>query len=211
GSALAHLREALREAVAGVVATLRYPVTLVRSALIGLVVGVVPGVGTASSNFISYGVAKQFSKEPEKFGKGAPEGIIASEACDNAAAGGTLAPTLTLGIPGSATAAIVLAALYLHGFQPGPRLMATNADLAYALVWAAIVASILILPLGIVLAAPLAQVTRVRPPFLVPTVLVCCIVGTYSVRRSMFDVGLMMVFGLLGFAMRQLNYPIVPL
>jgi putative tricarboxylic transport membrane protein len=201
----------VKEAVSGVIATLRYPVTIVRSSLMGLVIGIVPGMGTAAANFISYGVAKQFSRKPEEFGKGAPDGIVASEACDNAVASGTLIPTLTLGIPGSATAAIVLAALYLHGIQPGPRLMANEPALVYALVWAAIVASVLILPLGILLAAPLGLVTRVRPPYLVPSVILLCLVGTYSVRNSMFDVGLMIVFGMLGFMMRRRHYPIVPL
>ncbi len=210
-SVFAHLFAALREALAGVLATLRYPVTILRSSLLGLGIGVIPGMGTATANFISYGLAKQFSDHPETFGKGEPEGIVASEAADNAVASGTLIPTLTLGIPGSATAAIVLAAIYLHGLMPGPRLMANEPGLVYALVLAAIVASILILPIGILLAAPLAVVTKVKPPFLVPAVLLCCIIGTYSVRRSMFDVGLLMTFGILGFVMRQRDYPIVPL
>lgn len=211
GGPLAQFGAAVREAGGGVAATLRYPVTIVRSALLGLGIGVIPGMGTASANFISYGVAKQFSKEPEKYGKGAPDGIVASESCDNGVASGTLIPTLTLGIPGSSTAAIILAALYLHGLRPGPQLMESNPTLVYALVWAAIIGSLLILPLGIVLAAPLAQVTRVQPPYLVPAVLLCCIVGTYSYRNSVFDVGLLMVFGVLGFVMRRRNYPIVPL
>lgn len=202
---------AMREAIAGVTATLRYPVTIVRSSLVGLLIGIVPGMGTAAANFVSYGLAKQFSSRPEEFGKGAPDGIVASEACDNAVASGTLIPTLTLGVPGSATAAIVLAALYLHGIQPGPRLMAEEPALVYALVWAAIVASVLILPLSLLLAAPLGLVTRVSPPYLVPSVILLCLVGTYSVRNSVFDVGLMLVFGTLGYLMRRRHYPIVPL
>jgi len=202
---------ALSEAIAGVIATLRYPVTIVRSSLLGLLIGIVPGMGTAAANFVSYGIAKQFSRRSQEFGKGAPEGIVASEACDNAVASGTLIPTLTLGIPGSATAAIVLAALYLHGLRPGPQLMADEPALVYALVWAAIVASVLILPLGLLLAAPLGLVTRVRAPYLVPSVILLCLVGTYSVRNSIFDVGLMLAFGVLGFLMRRRHYPIVPL
>lgn len=210
-SAVTRLRLAMGEAVAGVLATLRYPVTVIRSSLVGLLIGIVPGIGTASANFVSYGLEKRFSKTPERFGKGAPEGIVASEACDNAVASGTLIPTLTLGIPGSATAAIVLAALYLQGIQPGPQLMATEAPLVYALVWAAILSSFLILPLGIVLAAPLGLVARIGPAYLVPSVLLLCLAGTYSVRSSMFDVGLVLVFGVLGFLMRRLDFPIVPL
>jgi putative tricarboxylic transport membrane protein len=202
---------AAREALGGVMATLRYPITILRSSVIGLLIGIVPGMGTAAANFVSYGVAKQFSKDPERFGKGAPDGIVASESCDNAVASGTLIPTLTLGIPGSATAAIVLAALYLHGIQPGPRLLANEPTLVYAVVWAAVIASILILPLGIVLAAPLGLITKVKVPYLVPSVILLCLVGTYTVRTSMFDVGLAMIFGALGFLMRRRGFPIVPL
>lgn len=211
GALLSRLGHGLKETVGGVVATLRHPVTIIRSSLIGLGIGVIPGMGTASANFISYGVAKQFSKKPEDFGKGEPDGIVASEACDNAVASGTLIPTLTLGIPGSATAAIVLAALYLQGIQPGPQLMATESTLVYAVVLSAIVGSLLLLPLGIILSAPMGLVSKVQPPFLVPAVLLCCIIGTYSVRNSIFDIGLLMVFGVLGFVMRRRNYPIVPL
>jgi putative tricarboxylic transport membrane protein len=202
---------AAKEALGGVAATLRYPVTIVRSSIIGLLIGIVPGMGTAAANFVSYGVAKQFSKQPERFGKGAPDGIVASESCDNAVASGTLIPTLTLGIPGSATAAIVLAALYLHGIQPGPRLLANEPTLVYAVVWAAVIASLLILPLGIVLAAPLGLITKVKVPYLVPSVILLCLVGTYTVRTSMFDVGLALIFGALGFLMRRRGFPIVPL
>lgn len=210
-TAMARFVGAMREAGGGILQTLRYPVTIVRSAMLGLLIGVIPGMGTSTANFVSYGVAKQYSRKPEEFGKGAPEGIIASEASDNAVASGTLIPTLALGIPGSATAAIVLAALYLQGIQPGPSLMATESPLVYALILSAIVASILIVPIGMALAAPLALVTRVKPQFLVPAVLLCCIIGTYSVRNSIFDVGLLLVFGVLSFVMQRLGYPIVPL
>lgn len=212
GSSLgARARSSFAEVVAGVRETLKYPVTTIRSAFVGLIIGIVPGVGTASANFISYGLAKRFSKDPNSFGKGNPEGIVASEACDNAVASGTLIPTLTLGIPGSATAAIVLAALYLHGIQPGPRLFSNEAPLVYAVVIASIIASLLILPLGVILAAPLGLVTRVRMPYLVPSVMLLCLIGTYSVRNSLFDVGLALLFGVLGFLMRLRDIPVVPL
>lgn len=210
-SLLSGLTTALREVVGGIVATFRFPLTLVRSSGLGLLIGIVPGMGTSTANFVSYGIAKQFSKKPETFGKGNPEGIVASESCDNAVGNGSLIPTLALGIPGSATMAIVLAALYLHGLQPGPRLVNNEAPLVYALILAVIVCSLLILPIGILFATPMALVTRVRPPFLVPAVLVCCIVGTYSFRNSMFDVALMLVFGVLSFVMQRLKYPIVPM
>jgi putative tricarboxylic transport membrane protein len=211
GSLLVRATRSFREVLAGIRATLRYPITTLRSAFIGLIIGIIPGIGTASANFVSYGLAKRFSDEPESFGKGNPEGIVASEACDNAVANGTLIPTLTLGIPGSATAAIILAALYLHGIQPGPRLFANEAALVYAVVIASIIGSILILPLGVLLSAPLALVTRVKMPYLVSSVVLLCLIGTYAVRNSMFDVGLALLFGVLGLLMRLRNVPIVPL
>src|SRR5690606_35124027 len=119
--------------------------------IIGTVIGVVPGMGTSIANFISYAEAKRASKDPDSFGKGNPDGVIASEACDNAVAAGSLVPTLALGIPGSATAAIMLAALYLHGVQPGPRVMQQNSAEAYAVIISVIIASILIMPIGILL------------------------------------------------------------
>jgi putative tricarboxylic transport membrane protein len=210
-SRVGRLRASMAEVVGGVAETFRYPVTVLRSAFVGLVIGIVPGIGTASANFVSYGLAKRFSNDPDSFGKGNPEGIVASESCDNAVASGTLIPTLTLGIPGSATAAIILAALYLHGIQPGPRLFSNEAPLVYAVVIASIVGSLLILPLGVILAAPLSLVTRVKMPYLVASVILLCLIGTYSVRNSLFDVGLALLFGVLGFLMRLRNIPIVPL
>lgn len=209
--ALGGLRASIGEIWEGVRTTLRYPFDLLRSSVLGTFIGVVPGVGTAVANFISYGIARQRSRTPENFGKGAPEGIIASEACDNAVTSGTLVPTLTLGIPGSATSAIMLAALYLHGVQPGPRVMSANVGEAYAVLLAMLFASLLIFPLGIILAAPLAQITRVKPAFLVTAVVLLCVVGAFAVRNSLFDAGLALVFGVLGFAMRQFGYPVVPL
>lgn len=205
------IRDSLREVGGGIVTTLRYPFDILRSALLGVSLGIVPGVGTAVANFMSYGLAKRRSKSPENFGKGAPQGIIASEACDNAVTSGTLVPTLTLGIPGSATAAVMLAALYLQGVQPGPQVMSSYAPEAYAVLLSMLVASLLILPLGILLAAPMSSVTRLRPAYLVPSIVMLCMVGAFAVRNSLFDVGLALVFGVLGLLMRQFGYPVVPL
>jgi putative tricarboxylic transport membrane protein len=205
------LRRSAREVVDGIKLTLSHPVAVLRSSVIGSVIGVIPGTGTTVANFISYGEAQRRSKTPDEFGKGAPEGIIASEACDNAVTGATLVPTLTLGIPGSATAAVMLAALYLHGVQPGPRVMVSHAPEAYAVLVGMLVASLLILPLGILLATPMTYITRLTPRVLVPTVLLLCVVGAFAVRNSIFDVGLAVVFGVLGLVMRLNGYPIVPL
>lgn len=206
-----NLRGMLGQALSGVGETLRRPVAVIRSSLIGLGIGMIPGTGTSIGNFISYSVARRQSKHPETFGKGEPEGVIAAEACDNAVTTGSLVPTLTLGIPGSGTTAILLAALYLQGVAPGPQIMTTNGPEAYAVILAMIVASILILPLGVLLATPLVYFARLPKEYLIPTVLLVCIAGVFSMRNSVFDVGLAVVFGVLGVLMRSLGYPIVPL
>ncbi|WP_158553327.1 tripartite tricarboxylate transporter permease [Peribacillus saganii] len=200
----------LKEVINGVVETLKYPKDIFRASILGTFIGAIPGTGTAVSNFISYGIAKKTSKNKEQFGKGAPEGIIASEACDSAVASGTLIPTLTLGIPGSSTAAIMLAAFYLHGINPGPRVMIDQAAESYAVILALGLASLLILPLGVLLATPMIQITRVKPAILVPTILLLCTIGSFALSNSMFDVFLMLVFGIMGVIMRINGYPIVP-
>lgn len=208
---LGSVRRQLEDALRGVTTTLRHPVAVLRATGIGLFLGVIPGVGTSIANFVSYGLAKRSSKKPERFGKGAHEGVIASEACDNAVTSATLVPTLTLGIPGSATMAVVLAAFYLQGVQPGPRVLATNTAEVYAVVLALLVASLLILPLGIILSAPLTQISRVPVSYLVPGVLLVSLAGAFATRFSLFDVGLTLVFGGVAYVMRLHGYPVIPL
>jgi putative tricarboxylic transport membrane protein len=205
------IRQETRDAVAGVKATLAEPGAVARASGIGIILGIVPGVGTSVSNFISYAVEKRRSPNPEEFGKGSHKGIIASEACDNAVASATLIPTFTLGIPGSATMAVVLAAFYLQGIQPGPRVLQTNSAEVYAVVLALIIASILILPLGILLAGPLASVTRLPLAYLIPSVLMLSMVGVFAIRNSLFDVGLALAFGIIGLLLRLNDYPVIPL
>lgn len=204
-------RTDLRDAGRGVTETLRRPATLVQGTVVGTVLGVIPGIGTGVSNFISYGIAKRRSRHPERFGTGAPEGVIASESCDNAVTSATMVPTFALGIPGSATMAVVLAQLYVQGVQPGPRVMTSHAGEVFAAVLALIVASLLILPLGILLSAPLVSITRVPLRYLVPAVLVVAFAGAFAARYAMFDVGIAAGFGLLGLLMRLNGYPVIPL
>jgi len=183
---------------------------LLSSAGIGLFLGTIPGIGTAVANFISYGEAKRRDKTGT-FGTGVPQGIIASEACDNAVTAGTMVPTFTLGIPGSATAAVMLTAMYLHGVQPGPRVMVTHTAEVYAVLLGLLFGSFLILPLGIILATPLTRIIKVKPAFLVPTVLVLAVIGAFAIRGSLFDAALAFVFGVLGFFLRRRGFPVVPL
>ena len=208
---LGTVKQQLNDALRGVRTTLSHPVAVLRASLIGMFLGVIPGIGTSIANFVSYGFAKRQSKNPEEFGKGSHRGVIASESCDNAVTSATLVPTLTLGIPGSATMAVILAAFYLQGVQPGPRVLVTNTAEVYAVVLALLLASLLILPLGILLASPLTQVSRVPTAYLVPGVLFVSLAGAFATRFSLFDVGLTLAFGVLALVMRLHGYPVIPL
>jgi putative tricarboxylic transport membrane protein len=199
------------EIVRGVRVTLGYPWAVLQGSLIGLLIGTVPGIGSSVSNLVAYGAAKRWAKDKSLFGKGHPVGIIASEASDNALAGGSLIPTLTLGIPGNATSAVMLAALYLYGIQPGPQFMSAHAAEAYAVLLAAFFSSVLILPLGIVLSSPLVYFTKIKTPILVPATILISIIGAYATNASMFDVAVALAFGLLTLLLRVFNYPIIPL
>lgn len=204
-------KESVKDVLDGIKTTLKKPVDLLRASFLGTLIGAIPGTGTSIANFISYGIAKQSSRDKDGFGKGKPEGVIASEACDSAVTSGTMVPTLTLGIPGSTTAAIMLAALYLHGIKPGPQVMVSQAPEAYAVLLSLGIASILILPLGILLAAPMIAVTRVQPSVLVPIILLLCTLGAFAISNSMFDVRMMFLFGFIGILMRVNNFPVIPL
>lgn len=202
--------ESLGEIWQGVLLTVRTPFQIVRAAVVGVVLGAVPGVGAAVANFVSYGIAKRQSKSAGTYGKGNPEGVIASEACDSALAGGTMIPTLTLGIPGNATTAVMLAALYLHGIAPGPQVMAQNAPIAYAVLLALLISSVLILPIGVLLASPLTAILSVRREILVPLIIIVSTIGAFAVRNSLVDVYIAIAFGFLGVGLRLAGYPIIP-
>src|SRR5690606_38974584 len=205
------LRAELRAAWRGARETLRHKKTVGQANVVGVILGLIPGIGTSIASFIRYSLAKRRSKTSEKFGKGTPEGVIASEACDSSAIGATMVPTLTLGIPGSATMAVVLASLYLQGIQPGPQVLVSHGAEAYAAILAVILASILIMPLGVLLASPMAMVTKVPSKYLVSAVLLACFAGAFAVRYSLFDVGVAIMFGLLGLLLRLNGYPVIPL
>lgn len=201
----------LREAGHGIRLTLSRPMLVLRSTGLGLLIGAVPGAGSAIAGFASYAMAKRASKEPESFGQGNPDGIIAAEAADHGVTAGVLVPTFTLGIPGSGTAAVMLAALYLHGVTPGPRVMVTNRPEVYAVLLGLLLASILILPLGIFLATPMVRLASVRAAYLVGPVLTLSFIGAIALRGSYFDAGILLFFGLVGCLFRYCGYPTVPL
>ena len=179
--------------------------------LVGFIVGVLPGAGSTISSFLSYGLEKAVSKHPEKFGTGVIEGVAAPEGANNSDTGGSLVPLLTLGIPGSNTTAILLAALILWGFRPGPLLIQDNPSIFWGLVASMYIGNVMLLILNLPLVPLFAQILRVPSYVLYPAILGISIVGAYSASASLFDVLMLGFFGLLGYVMRKLDFPAAPL
>lgn len=185
--------------------------TLWKSVAIGNVVGVLPGTGAATAAFISYAEARRSSPNRDGFGKGEPDGIIASEASNNAVTGGALVPTMALGIPGDAITAVMLATLTLHGITPGPRLVDDNPTLIGAIFVGFFFINLLLLPLGMLLSRAAAPILRIREGFMMTAVVILCAVGIYFVRGNPFDLLVMGGAGVVGFVLRRQGFPIAPL
>ncbi|MEZ5783784.1 MAG: tripartite tricarboxylate transporter permease [Rhizobiaceae bacterium] len=189
----------------------RYAKTWLRSGAIGTFMGVVPGVGEDMGAWVSYAAAKRASKNPEEYGRGSTEGLLAAETGNNAAVPGALIPVLTLAIPGSAPAAVLLAAMIIHGLRPGPLIMITQADFFYSVVAMVFWASCAMLVLGLLLTRPLLYVLKVRREWLMGAIFVLCVVGSYAIAGRIFDVWVMIAFGLIGFLMRETGFPVAPM
>ncbi len=189
----------------------KYWRTILRSGLIGTGVGIVPGVGEDVAAWSSYAAAKRASKEKELFGKGSIEGLMAAETGDNACVPGAIIPVLTLAIPGSAPAAVLMAAMIIHGVKPGPLIMIESPQFVYDVVAMMLFATIGILIYGLVLTKALVQVLRVPQHYIVPIIFVLCAVGSFAIAGRLFDVYVMLAFGLIGFWLRHYGYPMAPL
>ncbi len=189
----------------------RYWRTIGRSGVIGTIIGIIPGVGEDIGAWVSYAAARRVSKEKEKFGKGSVEGLMAAETGNSAAAPGAVIPVLTLGIPGSAPAAIVLAAMVLHGVRPGPMIMIETPTFVYEVVVMFSLASVAMFVLGILLTPLLLKVLTIPRERLMPVVFVLCVIGSYAIQQRMFDVWVMVAFGIIGFILREMKYPMAPL
>jgi len=189
----------------------KYRRTIGRSGILGTLIGVIPGVGEDIGAWVSYAAARRASKEKELFGKGSVEGLMAAETGNSAAPPGALIPVLTLGIPGSAPAAVLLAAMVIHGVRPGPMIMIESPGFVYEVVVMMLFAAAAILILGILLTPILLKVLAIRRERLMPVVFVLCVIGSYAIQQRMFDVWVMVIFGVLGFILRQMKYPMAPL
>jgi putative tricarboxylic transport membrane protein len=190
---------------------LQYRRTIVRSGFIGTFVGIVPGVGEDVAAWSSYAAAKRASKEREKFGKGSVEGLMAAETGDNACVPGAIIPVLTLQIPGSAPAAVLMAAMLIHGVKPGPMIMVESPQFVYDIVAMMLIATLGILLYGLTLTKLLVQVLKVPTTIIVPMIFVLCVVGTYALAQRLFDVWTMLGFGVLGYLLRRYGFPVAPL
>ena len=189
----------------------RYWKTIIRSGCIGTFMGIVPGVGEDVAAWSSYAAAKRASKEKEQFGKGSVEGLMAAETGDNAGVSAAMIPTLTLALPGSAAAAVLIAAMMIHGIRPGPMLMTENPVFLYQVVAMLLLATIANLIFGLSLTKLFIKVLQVPRERLMAVIYILCVVGSFAITQRMFDVHVMLVFGIAGFILREMKYPMAPL
>ena len=188
----------------------KYGPNVARSSLIGTWIGVLPGVGSAIAAIVAYSTTRSFSKTPEKFGTGEEAGVVSSESSNNASVNGALIPLITLGIPGSVIDAILIGALVIHDLQPGPLLFQNSPEIAYGVIAAALVANIFMVIVMFLGLRPIARMATVPKAYLYPTIIICCVMGTYSLGNTLFDVWVMFAFGVIGFIFRRGGYPIGP-
>lgn len=184
--------------------------SIIRSGVIGCLIGIFPGAGGTIASFLCYDVEKRCSKHPEQFGKGAPEGVAAAEASNSGSVGGAMVPLLSLGIPGSSTAAVLVGALMIHDLAPGPELFTKNADLVYALFASMFVANLFMIAVGILGSKLWVRVTDIPKTILYPLIFTFSILGSYAVSKSMFDVVVCLVFGVIGWLMKRYGFPVAP-
>jgi putative tricarboxylic transport membrane protein len=188
----------------------RYWATSIRSAAVGCFMGIVPG-GATPASFMAYGVAKRFSRNGEKFGAGEVEGVVAPETAAHAAGTSALLPMLTLGIPGSPTAAVLLGGLLIWGLQPGPLLFVEQKDFVWGLIASMYLGNIAGLIVVLTCVPLFAAILRIPFSIIAPVILVICAIGAYTVHSSMFDVWVMLIFGFIGYIFKKLYYPLAPL
>jgi len=185
--------------------------TILRSSLIGVVIGIMPGAGTSIASFLSYNEAKRASKDPSSFGKGNIEGVAASEAANNAVTGGSLIPALTLGIPGNAVTAVFIGGLTIQGLIPGPNLFVKYGEITYTLLLSLFLANIMFWAIGIAFARQFVKIVKTPTKILAPIICVLSVMGSYAIRNNFFDVWLLFGFGILGYFMERFKISPAPI
>lgn len=188
----------------------KYPVQILRGSTLGTAVGALPGAGADIAAWMSYAMSKKFSKEPQKFGTGHVEGIVESGAANNSALAGAWIPALVFGIPGDSITAIVIGVLYMKNMNPGPTLFTTNPQNIYAVFLLFVIANIIMVPLGILCIKVAKRILKAPRNILMPLILLFCIVGTFAINNSMFDVGVMLVAGVIAYLLEANRFPIAP-
>jgi putative tricarboxylic transport membrane protein len=195
--------------LSGVRETLSHPWQIIKSGYVGMFIGAIPGAGATVSNFLAYGEAMRSSDNPGQFGNGDPLGVISSEASNNGTIGGSLIPTISFGIPGSGSTAVLLGGLLMHGLRPGPQLFDADLHITYAFLIALIVGNIFIVLIGVLVVTRLAKLTLVDTHVIIPLILVLSMVGGYTLRSNWVDVITVLVLGFLGYIMVRKNYSII--
>ncbi|MBB7317660.1 tripartite tricarboxylate transporter permease, partial [Escherichia coli] len=188
----------------------RIALTILRSSGLGVFIGMIPGAGADIAAFVAYNETRRFSKTPENFGKGEIKAVASCEAGANGCTGGALLPMLTLGIPGDAVTAIMLGALTLQGMQPGPLMFTDHGDMVYTLFVGMIFCYFMLLVLGLLSLKVIGNVVKIPGNILTPMILALCVVGTYALNNSLFDVGIMLIAGVVGYFMQKGGYPASP-
>jgi putative tricarboxylic transport membrane protein len=183
----------------------------IRSALIGIGIGILPGIGGGVSCMVAYTVAKNQSKYPEKFGTGIPDGIVASEAANNATIGGAIIPLLTLGIPGDAATAVLLGALMIHNIAPGPLIFQKSGQVVYAIYTAMFISGVVMLVLMYGGMRVFIRILRIPTNYLMPIIAALCFVGAFGADNRIFDIGMVLVFGIMGYALLKAKFPLPPM
>lgn len=188
-----------------------YPLTYLRSSIIGIIVGIVPGAGGSIAAFLGYNEAKRASKHPELFGTGLREGVGASESANNAVSGGALIPMLTLGIPGSTACAVMLGGMMIHGLLPGNDLFTKQADITYPVMCGIFFSNLFFLLIGVTCAKYFAYIARVPIYMLAPIIVVLCAVGAFAINNAIVDVYIILLFGVIGFFLVRFNFDVTPM
>jgi putative tricarboxylic transport membrane protein len=186
-------------------------VAILRGTLVGFFVGILPGAGPTIAAMMAYLMEKRFSRRPERFGHGALDAVAAAESANNSAAHGALVPMLSLGIPGSASTAVLLAALILQGIQPGPNLMTQQSTLVWGLIASMFIGNVILLVINLPLAPAFASILRIPYVYLAPGILMISLVGAYAATNSFYTVIIALIFGVIGWFMIKLDFPRAPL
>ncbi|MEK7374455.1 MAG: tripartite tricarboxylate transporter permease [Thermodesulfobacteriota bacterium] len=184
---------------------------VLRGTIIGFIIGVLPGAGPTIASFVTYGVEKSLSKTPEKFGTGVLEGIAGPESSNNAATSGAMVPMFALGIPGSGATAVMLGALILYGLKPGPMLFVENADFVWAVMASMFIGNVILIIMNLPMVPLFASLLRISYALIYPAILIICVIGAYAISTGLFDVGMMLIFGIAGYFMKRADIPPAPM